>query len=186
MAEGVTMLDQYVKHAERFGVECVFETAEDLMPLDRGFLSLRLQNIDPKWKVPDRERFALDLLEAGVRPKDVCRMAQIGTKALNLLREVPREVREDAITAAQARARAIENGRFEDLDLGPVSIKSERLRALEGIYGRLEQDDRRKVQYIMTHIAGRSIDDARWMKEEVLRMIKRYESVRVDREIAQV
>jgi hypothetical protein len=45
--------DRYVKHAERFGTEFVFETARDELSLRQlGYLSLQLQRIDSKWRLP--------------------------------------------------------------------------------------------------------------------------------------
>lgn len=44
-------LNAYRRHAERFGPECVFETAMcDLSAVPLGRLSLHLQRIDPEWR----------------------------------------------------------------------------------------------------------------------------------------
>lgn len=65
-----TTLSGYIRHAEHFGTEEVFETAldEGLTMKDLGFLALRLQNLDPKWKLTleNQERFFAALMNVGV------------------------------------------------------------------------------------------------------------------------
>jgi hypothetical protein len=79
---------RYIRHAERFGVADVFETAlgeyRHLSPKDLGRLSLRLQNIDPKWTLsqPRRLAFARVLVRDGVDAKTICRMAMISRRTL--------------------------------------------------------------------------------------------------------
>ena len=52
-------LASYVRHAGAVRLDDVFETATaGLGTFDLGTLSLRLQNIDAKWKVPDQGGFA--------------------------------------------------------------------------------------------------------------------------------
>jgi len=78
-------LAKYVRQAERYGCEGVFEAATaDLGAQDLGRLSLRLQNIDPKWKMPraDRHRLALGLIAAGGPDDRTCRMAQTSRTTL--------------------------------------------------------------------------------------------------------
>ncbi len=80
-------LASYVRHAERFGTGEVFETAcAELDARNLGRLSLRLQNIDAKWKPPDAGSFALRLLRDDVPTVDVCRMARISRQTLWRLR----------------------------------------------------------------------------------------------------
>jgi hypothetical protein len=81
----MTSLAVYIRHAEHFGVADVFETAlGDLDVEDLGRLSLRLQNLNPKWALSqaDRRALALALHERGVDPKTICRMAMISRKTL--------------------------------------------------------------------------------------------------------
>lgn len=84
---------RYIRHAEHFGPADVFETAVgDLDVEDLGRLSLRLQNLDPKWTLPkaDRRAFALALDERGVDAKTICRMAMMSRWTLKrVLEELP-------------------------------------------------------------------------------------------------
>ncbi len=76
---------QYVRHAERFGVDQVFEAARrDLDVRDLGRLSLQLQRIDPKWRLlpRERQRLALDLIADGEPLARVCEMAQVSRTTL--------------------------------------------------------------------------------------------------------
>jgi hypothetical protein len=58
------MLAQFVTHAERFGVEGVFEAAVDeLDPGDLAALELRLRELDAKWRPPLAERPHADTRE---------------------------------------------------------------------------------------------------------------------------
>jgi hypothetical protein len=109
-ASAAPTLGQYVRHAERFGGELVFETAgglvwpfkPDLSIRQLGALSMRLQRLDPTWRLPkaedgkfevrgvDRALFALDLVAAG-EPRDrACAAAMISRSTLQ------RELRESA------------------------------------------------------------------------------------------
>ncbi len=96
-------LAAYVRHAERFGCDGVFEAASaDLDASDLGRLSLRLQNLDAKWRMPraDRERLALRLVESGEPVDRACRMAQIGRTTLWRLRngqDSPKSAPEPAV-----------------------------------------------------------------------------------------
>ena len=78
-------LDAYRRHAERFGTECVFETAMcDLSAVPLGRLSLHLQRIDPEWRPEplDRSAFACQLIEAGVRRDRACEMAMVSARTV--------------------------------------------------------------------------------------------------------
>jgi len=99
-------LAAYVRHAEQHGTEGIFETATaDLDAVDLGRFSLRLQNLDPKWRMPKaaRGRLALALVEKGLDTKDVCRMAMVSRTTLWRLRQdayPPDQAREAAVQAA--------------------------------------------------------------------------------------
>jgi len=83
-------LANYVRQAERYGCEGVFEAATaDLGAQDLGRLSLRLQNIAPEWKMPraDQRRLALQLIAEGELDDQACRMAQISRTTLWRLRQ---------------------------------------------------------------------------------------------------
>jgi hypothetical protein len=85
-----TTLAAYVRHAEKHGTEDIFETAAaDLDALDLGRFSLRLQNLNPKWKLPNvaRDRLALALIEKGADTRDVCRMAMVSRSTLWRLKQ---------------------------------------------------------------------------------------------------
>lgn len=79
--EEANTLEGYVRHAEYYGTDEVFETACDGgLPLrDLGFLALRLQNLDSKWKLTAdaQQLFVLALLFAGCDVKDAARMAGV-------------------------------------------------------------------------------------------------------------
>lgn len=78
------MLASYVRQAELYGVDLVFETAlRELDALELGYLSLRLQNLDPKWRPPiEGAEFAVRLLQAGADADQACRMAKISRRTL--------------------------------------------------------------------------------------------------------
>jgi hypothetical protein len=85
-------LEQYARAARR-NTELIFETAEeDLTVSELGALSLRLQHLDSKWKLPRRDRalFALELIAAGWKRKDACAAAMISRSTLQ------RELRKSA------------------------------------------------------------------------------------------
>ena len=62
-------LSQYVTHARRFGVECVYETAEELNLPQLGLLPAHLRRIDSAWELqPDqRSRLIGNLIESGAK-----------------------------------------------------------------------------------------------------------------------
>lgn len=78
-AEQCDTLDGYVRHAEHYGTSEVFETAidEGLRMRDLGRLALRLQNLNPQWKLTTEVQrlFVLSLVERGVSDRDCARMA---------------------------------------------------------------------------------------------------------------
>lgn len=108
-------LEGYVRHAEHFGAEEVFETALDdgLGLRDLGFLSLRLQNLDTKWRlIPEAQRwFAVALVARGVAITDAARMARADRRTVQgwcIDPDIAEEAPELALRRASKR-------RFEDL-----------------------------------------------------------------------
>ncbi len=86
----MTTLAAYIRHAEKHDTEDIFEAAAaDLDVLDLGRFSLRLQNLDPKWKLPNaaRARLALALIGKGTDSRDVCRMSMVSRSTLWRLRQ---------------------------------------------------------------------------------------------------
>lgn len=76
-------LEAYVRQAEHYGTDEVFETAldEGLPLMDLGKLALRLQNIDPHWKLAlEYQRlFVLGMVYWRIYSlKDAARMAGVG------------------------------------------------------------------------------------------------------------
>jgi hypothetical protein len=92
----------YIRHAERFGCEEVFETAlhdHDLVipadssrPRELGAIAARLQNIDPKRRLPRSWALALAgaLVRDGLNPTIACRQAGITRQTLRRHTQDPR------------------------------------------------------------------------------------------------
>ena len=56
-------LEQFVRHAEKFGTEQVYETAEQIGLSETDSLALHLRRIDSKWSLgPDQQARLLDKL----------------------------------------------------------------------------------------------------------------------------
>lgn len=93
-------LDEFIRHAERYGSECVYETAAEghLDAQELGTLSLALQRIDRKWRLPYRRRaaLALALCDIGLPHARVCEMAQVSRATLHRLRQDAQTVSEPA------------------------------------------------------------------------------------------
>jgi len=109
-------LDGYVRQAERFGAELVFDTAAGLTwPFrahlsirELGYLALRLRNLDPAWRLPkpddgafevrglDAADFALLLVAEGVDERDACRMAGVSRRTMQRRQRPAREALEQA------------------------------------------------------------------------------------------
>src|SRR5207248_10130655 len=61
-SRNILTIEAYVRHAERFGTYMLYEVAAglvwpfkpDLTTLELARLSLRLQELDPKWRLPKR------------------------------------------------------------------------------------------------------------------------------------
>jgi hypothetical protein len=56
-----TTLDLYVTHAEKFGVEFVYETADEqqLTPFELGYLARHLHRVNPRFKLTPDQRHDL-------------------------------------------------------------------------------------------------------------------------------
>lgn len=73
-------LAQYVRHAERFGTEFVFETARfELEPVEMGHLAKHLRRIDKRWSLSkeDREGLLVALIDGGVSDKNIREMVGV-------------------------------------------------------------------------------------------------------------
>jgi hypothetical protein len=82
-------LDEFVRHAQRYRSELVYETAEGYLDWrELAALSLALQRIDRHWKL-SRERqtrLALALDQAGLPDAEICASAQLSRTTLHRLR----------------------------------------------------------------------------------------------------
>jgi DNA-directed RNA polymerase specialized sigma24 family protein len=74
-------LTDFVRHAERFGVECVYETAEETGLSDLGYLTRHLRRIDRSWRLSpnQRERLIAELLGAGLPQREIADLAGVST-----------------------------------------------------------------------------------------------------------
>lgn len=98
-------LQQYIRHAERFGTECVFETAiADLDAESLGLLSLHLRRVDSRWRLASAQKRALGTALLEIRPslkaERLCEMAQISQSTLYRLRTELQQVAAPAKLAA--------------------------------------------------------------------------------------
>jgi hypothetical protein len=79
-----------VRHAERFGVELIYETAQELrLPaVELGHLARHLRRVDRRWRLSpaDRHRLAWLLVAAGVKAADVAEMAAVSRSTVASLR----------------------------------------------------------------------------------------------------
>jgi len=82
----MSALARYVRHAELYGFDAdYFEiAARDLDPLDLGRLTLRLQRLEPKWRLSqDAARaLAISIVAAGESPEWACRAARCSRRTL--------------------------------------------------------------------------------------------------------
>jgi hypothetical protein len=127
----MTTRADYVRHAERHDTELFLESAArlvapvrpDLSVRELGYLSLRLQQIDEKWRLPKREDgafeirglegagFALLLVGEGVAERDACRMAMVSWRTVQRRQRPAREVLEQlALTADSGPEAAFQSG----------------------------------------------------------------------------
>jgi hypothetical protein len=91
-------LAAFVRHAERFGVECVYETAVEmnLGAGDLGCLARHLRRLDRRWRLSPSARLALaeGLVAAGARSRDVVEMAGVSHSTVAGLRAAGRGLAE--------------------------------------------------------------------------------------------
>ena len=82
----MSLLGRYVRHAELYGFDGdYFEiAARDLDALDLGRLNLRLQRLDPKWRLPQdvARALAISIVAAGESPEWACRAARCSRRTL--------------------------------------------------------------------------------------------------------
>lgn len=98
-------LEEFVRHAERFGSELVYQTATDhLEPDELGLLSLALQRIDRKWRLTPREKttLALALLESPLPDTRICEMSQLHRATVHRLRQERDQAGQPAETATNS------------------------------------------------------------------------------------
>ena len=83
-------LDQFIRHAERYGSELIYETAAAgyLDYREPAALSLALQRIDRRWKLSrdQQTRLALALDQTGLPDAEICASAQLSRTTLHRLR----------------------------------------------------------------------------------------------------
>jgi hypothetical protein len=74
-------LEEYIRHAERFGVDCVYETAEETGLIELGYLARHLRRIDRRWRLSSVQRSRLigELLASGLTHRDIADMAGVST-----------------------------------------------------------------------------------------------------------
>lgn len=106
----MTALARYVRHAERHGFDADFfeVAARDLDVLDLGRLNLRLQRLDPKWRLPQdvARTLALSIVAAGESPEWACRAARCSRRTLQ---RALCEVQENADQAPEPAFQSGEN-----------------------------------------------------------------------------
>lgn len=98
-------LEEFVRHAERFGSELVYDTAADyLEPDELGLLSLALQRIDRKWRLTpeQKRRLALALIESPLPDARICEMSQLHRATLHRLRQEHEQAGQPAETATDS------------------------------------------------------------------------------------
>jgi hypothetical protein len=99
-------LNDFIRHAERFGTEFVYETALEHLkdPRELGLLSLALQRVDRHWRLERQQQASLTLAlyEAGIPTARICAMAQLSRRTLHRLRQRSEEVAEVAKPASDS------------------------------------------------------------------------------------
>lgn len=72
-------LAEFVRHAERFGVECVYESAEWTRLPELGSLARHLRRIEKSWRLsPDqRDRLIAELRDRGLSNREIADMAGV-------------------------------------------------------------------------------------------------------------
>jgi hypothetical protein len=89
-ARVIPSLPALVRHAERYGVECVYETAEGMgthglmSSIDVGALARHLRRIDPSWRLTtdQRERLVAQLRASGVTNRNAADMAGVSVSTV--------------------------------------------------------------------------------------------------------
>jgi hypothetical protein len=95
-------LEDYVRHAERYGTEAIFETAtEDLDVVALGRLACRLRHIERRWRCPKRDWLVLGLLDAGVRDRQVCDWVGISRPTLRKVRDLAKQAPDSAFPSGE-------------------------------------------------------------------------------------
>ena len=109
-------LEQYRRHAERFGTECVYETAEGLglSALELGHLARHLRRIDPRWRLTatQRDQLIADLLAERLRTAEIAHMAGVSEKTVSRTRQ-----RDLEHAACSSESRLVEPKREDRLAL---------------------------------------------------------------------
>lgn len=86
----------YLRHARRWGNECIIETAGEHLSLrELMALSRELRTVDPKWKAPPElvRAYARELLAEGAKVADVVRRTRLSRPVVyTLLAEVREQV----------------------------------------------------------------------------------------------
>jgi hypothetical protein len=98
-------LEEFVRRAERFGSELVYQTAADhLEPDELGLLSLALQRVDRKWRLAPQEKtaLALALIDGPLPDARICEMSQLHRATLHRLRQERDAVSQLGETAADS------------------------------------------------------------------------------------
>jgi hypothetical protein len=108
-------LEGYIRHAEHYGTDEVFETAldEGLGLRDVAQLAIKLQYIDPRWKLTLENQYllVLALLGAGMNLKDAARAAGVTLPTARLWAGE----QEDTNEAPDLALRRASKARFVDL-----------------------------------------------------------------------
>jgi hypothetical protein len=99
-------LAEFVRHAERYGSELVYETAAAgyLEPEELGLLSLALQRLDRKWRLApaQKTKLALALIDSPLPVARICEMSQLHRATLHRFRQEREQVRQAAETASDS------------------------------------------------------------------------------------
>jgi hypothetical protein len=87
---GPSTLEAYVRHAERFGVELVYETGLELQltARDLGHLARHLRRLDRRWRLSAADRLALaeGLVATGVKTAEIVEQAGVSYATVSRLR----------------------------------------------------------------------------------------------------
>jgi hypothetical protein len=81
----LTTLAQYVEHAEKYGVEEVYETAEMTCLVELDSLARHLRRIDGAWRLqPDqRTRLIAELRDRGFTNQEIAERAEVSLSTIN-------------------------------------------------------------------------------------------------------